>query len=270
MSKVAYLSTIILLLFAVTVRAEEDTQGWIDKGDAFYKQRAEGSSGNWASTSNIEKAVSAYLKAYEFGEQSEALVVRLLDAFYFYATYAERDEKRVKEALKRAIEIGENALKRYPESVGINYWMAGLWGRWGEVNGILVSAKKGVANKVREYAEKTVALDPHYAEGGGYRALGRLHFKAPKIPLILSWPSKTEALKFLRLAVEAGPENTTNHLFYAESLFYEGLFGEALKHIDFILNRRVSPEKVVEMLRDKREAEELKEKVLKRLASAGS
>lgn len=258
-----FTGVIIFFLTAGISYGSEIQRQWLEKGDAFFRQRAEGHDGDVALASMIERALSAYIKAYEAGDLSEELAIKILDASYFYAAYSDASEKRQKEVLQQAIKIGEYGLKRYPDSVGINYWMAGIWGRWGEVNGIFASAKEGVAGKIKIYAENTIAIDPKYAEGGGYRALGRLHFKAPKIPFFLSWPSKKEALKFLKIAVYIGPDNTTNHLFYAESLYNEGLQDEALKHIDIILHKDANQDKVVEILRDKKLAETLKNQILK-------
>lgn len=257
------ISLLFLILTSQLSYAGDSRHEWIEKGDVFFQRRAEGHNEDWAAIIFIEQALSAYLKAYDIGEPTPELVEKILWASYFYATYAEKNPKKQKEVLQNAIKIGEEALKRYPNNVAINYQMAGCWGQWGLVNGIFASAREGVAQKIRYHAEKVIMLDSSYEEGSGYRILGRLHFKAPKIPIILSWPNKKEALKYLSQAVEVGPKNLTNHLFYAESLYDAGLYQEALKHVDIILNAQVNPQKVIENLRDKKEAEDLKRKLLK-------
>ncbi|MBI5682843.1 MAG: hypothetical protein HZC45_06740 [Deltaproteobacteria bacterium] len=257
--------TVFIMFFAISSVSygSEIQREWIERGDNFFNQRGENNDGDWADTLPIENALSSYLKAYETGEPSEELIEKILKASYFYATYAEKDPARQKEILNRAIKIGEYGIKRYPNSVAINYQMSGCWGRWGEANGIIASARQGVAEKIRGFAEKVISLDPKYADGGGYRALGRLHFKAPYIPLILSWPDKKEALRLLSLAVGTGPENLTNHLFYAESLYHAGKIDKSLKEADIILDAELNPKKIVEDLRDKKEAERLKERISK-------
>lgn len=258
---------LILVFFAGVSYAGETSQELIEKGDALFQKRAEGNMGELASAIPIEQALTFYMAAYQLGDNSPALAERLMKASYFYATYAERDTKKQKDILDKSIKIGEEALKKYPDDVGINYQMAGAWGRWGEANGILASARMGVAQKVRQHGEKVVFVNPSYAEGGGYRTLGRLHFKAPKIPFILSWPSKEEALKYLAKAVEAGSKNLTNHLFYAESLYHAEFYQDALKHLDIILNAELNPDKIVEDIRDKKEAEVLKKKIGEKYAN---
>lgn len=252
---------VTLTLWSPAAYGAGSTAELIARGDSFYQKRAEGHNGEWASTEPIEKALNTYLEAYEKGDRSPELAARILRASFFYATNAEKDRKNQKKILQRAIDIGSEVIEKHPDNVALNYQMAGCWGRWGEVNGIIASARKGVADKVKYYGERVLKLDPDYEEGGGHRTMGRLHFKAPYIPLILSWPDKKEALRHLARAVEAGPQNLTNHLFYAESLFKAGSYGDALKHVNVILSAKLHESKVVEDLRDKRAAGELKRKI---------
>ena len=206
-----------------------------------------------------------YMKAYDAGVRSSELIVKIMQANYFYATYAEQNNKKQMAAFEKSIELGEAALAKDPDNVALNYQMAGAWGRWGEVFGLIASARKGVADVMLGYAEKTIELDNKFSGGGGYRAMGRLHFKAPYIPFVLSWPDNKKSLKFLLKAVKTGPENLTNHLFYADTLLKEKQYKVALTEVDAVLNAKANPKKLVEELRDKREAAELKKKILKKL-----
>ncbi len=258
---ISFSSILIVFLLASFSFAGESAVDLVKTGDELYKRRAEGHSGDKAPVDIVLKARDAYLAAYDNGDHSEELVDKLMSANYFYATYAEEDETKQKQALELSIKVGEELLSRMPDSVAVNYQMGGAWGRWGEVFGIFASARKGVAQTVREYAETTVALDPEYAGGGGYRTLGRLHFKAPKIPFILSWPSKKESEKFLKKATALGPDKLTNHLFYAETLMASGAKKEALSELEFILKAIPSQDTLVEDLRDQKEAGELKKKL---------
>ena len=231
----------------------------IGEGDSFFSQRAVGHIGNRATTAPILHAISSYVSAYDHENQSPELVIKIMRAFYFYIAYAEKDVEKRKEALWKSIQLGEEALKKYPDSVGINYWLGGCWGRWGEINGVFSSAKMGVAAKVRYYAKRTIELDPVYADGGGYRTLGILHSKAPRIPFILPWPSNKEAVKYLARAVETGPHNLTNHLYYAETLAKIGQIEKAINLLEKVVNAEVNPEKLIEELKDQQVAQSLLE-----------
>ena len=254
-------------LFLTTSAYAERAADYVAKGDTYYQNRAQGHQGDWAVTGPIEKAIESYLKAYEMGDDSPELVAKLMQATYFYATYAEKDEKKQKAALQRAVDIGEKALKKNPDHAVLNYQMGGCWGRWGEVNGIFASAKEGVADRVREHARKVVKANAEYAHAGGYRTLGRLHFLAPRIPFILSWPRHEKSVEFLEKAVAAGPANLTNHLFYAESLIKSDRYDEALRELNIVIDAEVNEAKVVEVLRDKKAAKELMEKYSKKLVA---
>jgi len=257
--KPIYTALVFFTLLLSTAFAAGNRERLIERGDLFFKIRGEHHLKEKAVTANISNALSAYLEAYKAGEPTAELIVKIMHASYFYATYAETDKTLQKEAVTRAMEIGEKGLETYPESAGINYWMAGLWGRWSKLHGIIASSRKDVAKKIKSFAERTIELDPLYCEGGGYRTLGRLNFKTPKIPFFISWPSKKKALALLKKAVEAGPKNLTNHLFYAEALIERGKRDEAKKEVGFIINTKVDDEdeKVVEKRQVQREAVDL-------------
>ncbi len=235
----------------------EEIEDLIYRGDEFFRIRGVNHMKDSAIPAYVKTALGLYLKAYEAGKPSEELIEKIMHASYYYATYAEKDKKLRRKILDRALEIGAKGLEAYPESAAINYWMAATWGAWSKVHGRWAAARKDVAQKIRALAEKTIELDPEYAEGGGYRTLGRLYFKTPRIPLFVSWPDKKKALELLKKAVEVGPKNLTNHLFYAEALLYSGQRDEARKEIEFIQKADIREDRVVEELRVKKEAAEL-------------
>jgi len=247
---------VVALLFspAYTAASTESASSLVERGDKFFQIRGVNHMGDWAVPGNIRNALDLYIEAYDMGEPSQELIEKILHASYFYANYAKTDKEKQKKAVDRALEIGTKGLKAYPDSAGINYWMASLWGRWSGLHGRIASARKDVALKVKAFAEKTIELDPSYCEGGGYRTLGRLHYKTPKIPFFLTWPNKKKALELLEKAVKEAPDNLTNRLFYAESLIERGKRDQARKEITFIQKAEIHEEKVVEELRVKGEA----------------
>jgi len=251
------MALIFFTFLLCTAYASEKKEVFIRRGDQFFSIRGDHHLQDRAVTANIRNSIAAYLEAYDAGEAEAELVVKIMHAYYYYITYAEQDKTLKKEAVNKAIEIGKKGLELYPDNAGINYWMAALWGRWSKLHGRIASSREDVVQKIKDFAERTIKLDPLYCEGGGYRTLGRLHFKTPRIPFLLSWPRKKRALAYLKKAVEAGPDNLTNHLFYAESLIERGKKKEARKEIAFIQAAKVNKEKVVEELRIKEEVLEL-------------
>jgi hypothetical protein len=147
-------------------------------------------------------------------EKSEALW-KLLQTYYFKGQFCAEDEDVKQEIYEEGIEIGETYITEIPESVEVYMWLGINWARWAEVSGVLSAAMKGVAGKVKEYAEKTIRLDENYLDGGGYRLLGMLHLSVPNIPLILSWPSNEEGLLNLEKAYKIAPGNLYNKMYLA-------------------------------------------------------
>ncbi|MFQ5353341.1 MAG: tetratricopeptide repeat protein [Thermodesulfobacteriota bacterium] len=247
-----------LSLHLPATSAAETKEELIKRGDLFFKVRGANNIKDKAVPGNILNSIDAYMAAYEAGEPSAELIIKIMRSTYFYVTYAEEDRGKQKEAVTKALEIGEAGLELYPESAGINYWMAALWGRWSKAYGKIASAREDVVLKIKAYAERTIELDPAYAEGGGYRTLGRLHYKTPRIPFIISWPRKELALAYLEKALKEGPENLTNHLFYAESLIERGRRDEARKEVGFVQAAKYRyEENIVEVLRAQRNTAEL-------------
>ncbi|MFQ5428083.1 MAG: tetratricopeptide repeat protein [Thermodesulfobacteriota bacterium] len=256
-----YLALLLILFMLPASYAAETKEQLIERGDRFFALRGANNIKDQAVSGNILNAINAYMEAYEaFGadEASAGLIIKIMHSTYFYVTYAEVKWDAQKEAVTKALEIGEAALELYPESAGINYWMAALWGRWSKAYGKIASAREDVVLKIKAYAERTIELDPTYAEGGGYRTLGRLHYKTPRIPFITSWPRKKLALAYFEKALKEGPDNLTNHLFYAESLIERGRRDEARPEVLFIQKAKSRyEENIVEVLRAKKSAAEL-------------
>jgi tetratricopeptide (TPR) repeat protein len=175
-----------------------------------------------ADSANINEAISLYQNEFEAGTDSskrQEILWKLLRAYYFKGNFTTKDINGRKAIYTKGIELGENHIHEFPRSAEIHCWLGILWGYWSEVHSALTAARKGVPGKVKYYAEKTIELDDTCLDGGGYRMLGRLYFKVPKIPLLMNWPSKKKALEYLEKANGIAPENMLNKLYLAEVLF---------------------------------------------------
>lgn len=195
--------------------------------DAAWVRRDEGRAGARASSRRISEAVSGYETATASLDSIEARW-KLSRALFFEGKFTGLDREGQRAKFEKARDAGEEALallrKRGdslasdPDAAPTYFWAAVAWGEWAQVVPKLTAAKAGAAAKVRDYASKVIALDPKFEEGGGYRVLGRLHDRAPKIPFVTGWVSRSEALRNLRLAVEVAPRNFVNRHFLAEAL----------------------------------------------------
>ncbi len=198
-------------------------------------------------------------------------------ALYFKGCYTGLDEDGQKAVFEKAKRVGEDAieilgksleargikgwvefgpealagsLKDRSDSAPAYFWAAASWGQWALASGKIEAARRGAADKIRDYGLTVIGIDPEFEEGGGYRIVGRLNDQAPWIPFITGWVSRDDALKYLRLAMKVNDHNFSNRHFLAEVLYK----GDAKEKAEAIaLEERIvadapSPQKLVEEL----------------------
>jgi tetratricopeptide (TPR) repeat protein len=248
----------------------------VTEGDRWYLRRQEGRVGSKASVGPINRAIAEYDRAVEAPDLVEGRW-KLARALYFKGVYCGLDPDARKAIFVKARRVSEEAigiLNRSLEQKGIKglldltpellagtlsdrsdaapiyFWAAASWGQWALSTGKAEAARTGVPETIRDYALTVVALDPKFEEGGGYRILGRLNDEAPWIPFITGWVSREEAIRSLRLAVEAGPQNIANRHYLAEALAKGNAEekAEAIRLEEAILVESPSPLHIVEDL----------------------
>lgn len=214
-----YLILVLLLLITPSLLS----QGLVQKADSLYELRGENFNHETllADSSIINEAIAIYQQALEnaTGQEKEEATWKLIRAYYFKGKYTTHDSELKKKIYDVGKDLGEKGLQEFPESAGINLFSAIVWGVWGEEYGILKAARKGVAGKIKDRCEKVIEVDPNFDEAGGYRVLGRVYFKAPKIWPILRWPSKSKAVEIFEKGLELAPENLDSRQFLAEALY---------------------------------------------------
>lgn len=247
-------------LLALILLTSLGAQTSLEQGIAWYNRRAEGHVGAHAAVEPISKAIS-FLEEAVTDPQSEPVAgLYLLRAYYFRGKYAYEDEELKKTDFNKGKVLGEQLMAQYPDSAGYRYWYLANLGSWAEVYGIFAAAKEGVADIMKEQAEKIIALDPRYKDGGGYFMLGAVHYKSPYIPFFLSWPDNEQAIIWLRKAVSTGKAALTQKIYLANALYKEGQKNEALTLLKEVRNTPPSVEETVEDLYEIKEAERLLKK----------
>ena len=81
--------------------------------------------------------------------------------------------------------------------------------------------------------ERTLSIDAAYDQAGAHRVLGRIYYEAPPWPLSVGDLHKS--LGHLTAAVRIAPENSTNHLYLAETLFRLGKKDAARQELERVL-----------------------------------
>jgi tetratricopeptide (TPR) repeat protein len=105
-------------------------------------------------------------------------------------------------------------LQEAPQQAKGHYWKALNLCGLADVGGCLLGLK--LLPEIVAELQRAVALDPGYDQAGAHRVLGRIYYEAPGWPMNLGDPKKS--LEHLRAAVRLAPENSTNHLYLAETL----------------------------------------------------
>jgi hypothetical protein len=254
--------------------------------DRLWALRAEGSTGGRALSGPIDLVTEACRAALAAEPDSLEVRWRLMRALYFKGEHTTNDvpEKRTVFGEGRTVaeqtlallrsEAGREAhrdltrgtpvelvpyVKRNAAAVPSFLWAAVDWGKWALAFGKTAAVKQGAASKIRDYAQAVILLDPAYDGGGGYRVLGRLHHQTPAVPFFTGWASRAQALKNLRLAVEAGPRNLVGRQFLAEATWeYEpARRAEARAMLEKILIESPEPDYLVENRKTQEEAAQL-------------
>jgi tetratricopeptide (TPR) repeat protein len=208
----------------------------LGRADELYARRAEGARGATADTGPIDAAIAAYKAVLRVDSGSLEARAGLMRAIFFRGGFCDTpadDQIRLFEEGKRLADdtvqrlerslgalkgpVRITALRRIPAATQVYFWAAVSWGQW-SVDHKLAAAWQGAALRIRDLAQTVVDLDPIMDQGSAYLILGRLHSECPRIPMLTRWVSRTQAIAFLRQALETGPENTPNMFFLADAL----------------------------------------------------
>ena len=254
--------------------------------DRLWALRAEGSKGGHALPGPIDLTIDACRAAIAAEPETLESRWRLMRALYFKGEHTTDDSAAKRTLFDEGRTVAEQALsilrreagrdahrdlgkatpvqlvpyvKAIPAAVPSFLWASVDWGKWALVFGKSAAVKQGAAAKIRDYAQAVILLEPAYDGGGGYRVLGRLHHQTPAVPFLTGWASRGEALKNLRLAVEAGPRNLVGRQFLAEAMWdYESSRrAEARALLEKILGETPDPDYLVENRKTQEEAGQL-------------
>lgn len=223
----------------IPVAMAAEAENLLRQADMWYEKRASSfdSRNMKVDPVSIDKAIELYREGFPeaTGAAKEEACWKLIRACFFKGQYAATESETKKRAYDLGKSVGHEGLGIFPESVAIHTWVAIIWGVWGEEYGIIRSAREGVAGRIKQHCERVIELDAAFQDAAGYRVLGRLHFKVPKIPIILGWPSKEKALAYLEEANRIAPGNLYNRQYLAEALYERGREGRARELMEGIV-----------------------------------
>ena len=115
---------------------------------------------------------------------------------------------------EKGLAYAERLLTEQPSGVAGHYWKAlnlcGLADVGGRFHGLRLLPR------ILEELKKSLALDETYDQAGAHRVLGRIYYEAPPWPISVG--DRQKSLEHLTAAVRLAPNNSTNHLYLAETL----------------------------------------------------
>lgn len=236
-----------VFLAACTLFANEN----LDFADSCYAARAERANGDKADAKNAKLMIDAYRKAMEDSSVLEAATEGYVKSLYFALRFVPFDKKKRTQKIDSLKNASEEAYNKFEHNREIAHIYATAVSMWGADKNPLKAVKDGVADKVREVATKTE----------DYQVLGRAHQLLPYIPLVLSWPDKNLADKYLTMALQNDPKDLYNYFFLAELRFDQKRYADALGLIERGLSRGVRTSFFMEDKRGRWQLKELKKKI---------
>lgn len=238
-----------------------NAQTHFEEGVKYFDARAEQHEGLKVDSTNINLAIQHFKKALSSEQYNEKAYDYLMLCYYYKAAFVVKTKAAQKRNYLVGKKLGDVALKKYPENKGILLWYIANYSKYGEAQGIVASAKNGLADKIKTLTQKLLEIDPEFSDGAAHRIMGVIHYKVPYIPLFLTWPSKKEAELHLKKAIAVNPKAISNLYYYAEFLTEEKRKTEAKVVLEKLLE--IPPRKTafIEDMYDISMAKKLKQKL---------
>jgi tetratricopeptide (TPR) repeat protein len=172
----------------------------------------------------------AFARAVLAGEKLGALGAVVANrAVAVDSLYSKRSATQLVQALDSAITRGEQAVAALPDHANAHYTLALVIGRYSQRISILKALAAGLAGRVREHLERTLALEPHHAEA--HVAFGLFHAeiigKLGGLAASLTYgASASAAIEHFRKALALAPDSPIVRMEYANGL----LLLDAIRH----------------------------------------
>ena len=223
--------------------------------DSCYTARADRADGEKADAHNAALMKDAYRKAMRDSSVRERATEGYVKSYYFAFRFVPFNKNKRSVHLDSLKVISERAYAQFPKNKEIAHIYASTLSMWGAEKNPLAAVKEGVAAKVRDVA--TASND--------YQILGRAHQLLPYIPIILSWPDKALADKYLTMALQQDPKDLYNYFFLAELRFDQKRYADALNLIERGLSRGIRTNYFLEDKRGRWKLKELQKKINSKL-----
>lgn len=164
----------------------------------------------------------AFARAAQQGEKLGALGAAVANkAAAVDSLYSKRNAAQLLHALESAVARGEQAVAELPGHANTHYTLALVIGRYSQRISILKALAAGLAGRIREHLERTLALEPRHAEA--HLAFGLYHAeivaKLGSLAASLTYgASASAAAEHFRQALALAPASPIIRMEYAHGL----------------------------------------------------
>ncbi|MCC7331705.1 MAG: hypothetical protein IT232_03760 [Flavobacteriales bacterium] len=213
------LTRYLVVVFILNGLSFSNAQSSFQLGMEYFKLRAENHKGLKADSVNISKAITHFYSALHSKADNKSSYVFLLKSINYKASFASSSKAEQNKLYWEGKILGEEAIRKYPLDAEILFWYIGNLGKYAESKGAVAAAKEGLVSKMKSSSEKLLKLDSLFFDGAAFKILGVMNYKAPYIPIILTWPSKKNAEIYLKKALSVNPKSISNLYYYAEFLY---------------------------------------------------
>jgi tetratricopeptide (TPR) repeat protein len=211
-----FLAVILVLLGSFSLSPAAAAPPNLDQADALLA----------SPTLNYSKAQQAMALYEGLPQDSPPLLARLSRTCFILGDLSPAEERR--RHYEKGLEYAERLLAQEPNRVAGHYWKAMHLSGLADIGSQLQGFK--LLPQIMEELKRVLALDETYEDAGAHRVLGRIYFEAPGWPISVG--DKKKSLQHLETAVRLAPENSTNHLYLAETWLGMGRKDEARTELE--------------------------------------
>lgn len=198
----------VLLGLLTTAAYATPIPSLLSQGDESFKHRS--------AEDQARLALQSYLIAAEKTEYKDVETLwRVAMGSYFVGLRLTHEDAEKEKIFAQGRDAGFKALALKPDCAECHFWTAINMALYGDTVGVfkMLSSLKDIES----HLQKTITLNPVYANGGAYRILGLIQ---QKLPGILGG-SNSRAREYFEKAVAIAPNEPLNYQFLSSLLRYE-------------------------------------------------
>jgi len=180
--------------------------------------------------SQARRALALYEESLPTAGSGQPLLLARLARVCFILGDITKDSQR-QGFYEKGRTYAETLLKEQPAGVEGHYWLALNLCGLADVGGAFQGRE--LLPTILEELQRSLTIDETYDQAGAHRVLGRIYYEAPGRPFSVGDLNKS--VHYLNAAVRLAPQNSTNHLYLAETLIKMGNQDEARQELEQVL-----------------------------------